>query len=364
MLLPSPAASYTLAVRNLVEIGDRMTLNKIKWIIFLQVFSILVFIYSCEVDRSNIIAVEQPQYSYNYINDYEFASNRYFFLDAYYVDRYERGFSEDLQIWLYESGTLIKELNIYKSASYSNNMARKGVATIPSRIEEFYNIPNLDGISTFSGEIELAEFVPLKEGLDYGYNDEFGYFYLSHKIRDTEILAVAYRTDNDTVGTLLSMMSDEAGQFYVLRLIKSQSMRDTHAHVWPLMMRNVYFLGDTNFVHDGFNINIRKKDNHETYQDIEPKKRFTHLLGLDLIDTNGNLRDGGDGQVDNNYNLIDLREGILFFPGLNPFDPLPDSRFQIADRNRVRIYDIYHRSLNYPGVDSSKFEIVVQYINK
>jgi hypothetical protein len=325
-------------------------------------FSFLLFIYACEVDRSTIVSVDQTQYSYNYISDYEFEFNRYFFVDSYYFERFEKGFSEDLQYWSYEPGTLIKELNVYKSGSYSNIEVRRGIATIPSKLEEIYNHPDLNTISQISGEIEKGEFIPLVEERDYWYNHFLGYFYLNHRVKDTETIAIAYRTENDTVGTLLSMMSDEADQVYVLRLIKSQSMRVSHIHIWPLMMRNVYSLGDTSFARDGFNINIRKKDNHATIQNVEPKKRFTHLLGLDFVDLNGNVTDNGDGQVDENYNLLDLNRGILIFPGLNPFNPLPESRFQLAEINRVGIYDITPWSHNSPGADSSKFEIVVQYI--
>ena len=126
------------------------------------------------------------------------------------------------------------------------------------------------------------------------------------------------------------------------------------------MMRNVYFLGDTNYVRNGFNIEIRKKENKSTVQDFGLKKRFTHLLGIDLLDDNGTLVDNGDGQVDNNPYLYDLRNGILIFPGLHPFNPLPNSRFQIADTNRVNQYNTTDR---YKMIESSKFEIIVQYIN-
>jgi hypothetical protein len=86
------------------------------------------------------------------------------------------------------------------------------------------------------------------------------------------------------------------------------------------------------------------------------------LLGLDIVDSNGNITDNGDGQVDDNDNLLDLNKGVLIFPGLNPFNPLPESRFQLATINRVGIYDTTHWSQSSSGIDSSKFEIVVQYI--
>ena len=81
------------------------------------------------------------------VHDYDFIKNRYFFIDQYYRGRFEAGFSDDLSIWSYEDGTLIRELNVYKSGSYSNNEARKGVATIPDSIAHYESLPNLDGIT-------------------------------------------------------------------------------------------------------------------------------------------------------------------------------------------------------------------------
>lgn len=330
--------------------------------IYFILFCFFIFTPSCEFDRSTIGSLDEPELNYNFINDYEFETNRYFFIDTYYMNRYEKGFSEDLQTWSYEPGTLIRELNVYKSAGYTDRITRMGVASIPSKLEEFYNLTSLDDIPIKSGETEVGEFVSLVQGRDYVYNYALGYFNLSFKVKDSDILAIAYRTDHDTVGTLQTMISeDDTSQYYVLRLIKSQTMSENYTQIWPLMMRNVYFLGDTSFVRKGFNIHIRRKDNNSEIQEVGVKRSFAHLLGLDLTDENGALLDNGDGQADNNYYLCNLHTGTLIFPGIQPFNPLPDSRFQIADTNRVYQYNTTDRQ---KMMASSKFEIVVQYIKQ
>lgn len=327
---------------------------------FLIPFSFFL-VFSCEVDRSSIGAEYPAEKNYYHINDYDYIKNRYFFIDQYYRDRYEKGYSDDLMLWTYEKGTLIRELNVYHTGYLPNTPARKGVATIPSRIKEYENLPNIDGVESYPGEVEKGLFAPLNEGTDYQYNYAQGYFWLKWPVKPTEILAVSYRTDNDTIGTLQSMISnDDSTQFYVLRLIKSTG-RGYNPNVWPLMMRNVYFLGDSNYVREGFNINILKKENESTVQEVEPKKSFAHLLGLDLTDENGAVIDNGDGQVDNNYYLCNRHTGILMFPGIQPFDPLDDSRFQIADTNRVNQYNTPD---SQEMIASSKFKIIVQYIKK
>jgi hypothetical protein len=293
------------------------------------------------------------------VHDYDFIKNRYFFIDQYYRDRYEEGFSEDLTLWTYEPGTLIKEFNVYKSGSYSNNEARKGVATIPDSIAYYENLPNLDGIETKSGKVEVAEFIPLEEGKDYEYDYARGFFWLKQQVKDTEVLAIAYKTETDSVGTLFSqVVGQDSSKTYVLRLIKPQSLRPEHTEVWPLMMRNVYFLGGTSIEKEGFELQIEfnKNGERETIQQEEPRESFLYLTGLDRVDQNGGTIEGGDKNVDDNGYLINRADGVMMFPSLQPFDPLPESDFQIADTNRVRIYNTTDRSAQ---IERTKFEMVV-----
>lgn len=293
------------------------------------------------------------------IHDYDFIKNRYFFVDTYYEDRFEKGFPEDMSIWSYEEGTLIRELNVYKSGSYSLNDTRDGVAAIPSRMPEFEDLEDLDGVSSESGEVEKATFIPLEEGKDYGYDFARGFFWLKQQIKDTEVLAVAYQTDQEKVGTLFSdVVGADSTKPYVLRLIKPKSLRPDHSELWPLTMRNVYFLGGSDIEAEGFEVRIEfnKNDDHETIQQEEPRLPFLNLMGLDVRDENGAVVEGGDRQVDNNEYLINRADGIMMFPGVRPFDPKSDSRFQIADTNRVRIYNLTDRSIQ---IDRTKFEMII-----
>jgi len=228
-------------------------------------FSLVLFPLSCQIDRSPVEFTEKPAYLYNTINDYEYLSFRYFFVDTYYHDRFEAGFSEDLNEWYYEPGTLIRELNVFRRARYPENEARKGVAVLPSRLAEMRELESLDGVESLSGEIEVAHFVPLKEGQDFNYDYARGFLWLKYALRTTDVLAVAYRTDKDTIGIPISILVEEdSKQFLVLRLIKPKDLNSGHEQLWPLMMKNVTFLGDTSFAVNGFNISIRKKDRHES----------------------------------------------------------------------------------------------------
>jgi len=302
------------------------------------------------------------------LHDYDFIKNRYFFIDAYYKDYFEGGFSEDLQQWSYErESRLIRQFNVYKTASYADQNAREGIAVLNP--QDYAGLENLEGIDIIPGKVEKATFAPLEEGKDYEYDYARGFLWLRQEVRDNEVLAIAYETDERKVGTLFSdVVGADSTKPYILRLIKPQSMQPAYEEVWPLMMRNVYFLGGTNIEEEGFDLSVEFNlgGEHETIQQVQPRKSYLYLMGLDRVDENGAQLEEGDKKVDDNPFLINRAEGILIFPGLQPFDPVAGSRFEndpndsekegLADTNRVRIYNINDQT---ERVQRTKFEIVV-----
>lgn len=316
---------------------------------------ILLISNSCEMDRATI-GSEQVQYEYSYINDYDYINNKYFFIDSHYVNYYEKGFSEDLLAWFYEEGTQIRELSVYKSASYADNRSIWGVATIPRRMDEFTDLNSIEHVERVDGEVEKEPFIALEEGKDFVYEFAYGFFILSKAVYENEVIAVAYKTDQKEVGTLFSTYSDSV-DYLVLRLIKPRDLKLEHQELWPLMMKNVYSFSDSNTAINFFNIAIREKANQKTVQEENPQYSYLNLTGLDVLNANKSLVEGGDGMIDNHYPFINRIKGILTFPGLQPFHPLPESRFQLAESKTAQIYHITDKN-NLE--EYSKFEIVVQ----
>jgi hypothetical protein len=133
------------------------------------------------------------------------------------------------------------------------------------------------------------------------------------------------------------------------------------------MMRTSILCGSS-IEEQGFDLSIEYNlgGEHETRQLVEPSKTFLNLMGLDRVDENKGVVEGGDKKVDTNPFLIDLDLGVLIFPCIQPFNPLPGSRFAndpsesghegLADTNRVRIYETNTQN---DRVNLTKFEIVV-----
>jgi len=263
--------------------------------------------------------------------------------------------TDDLSNWVYNSSRLIQEIEVFQSITYSNPNAKRGLAVLDPH--EYIDLiqSTYDTILPVSGKVEKQNFIRLQENVDYNYDFARGFINVFSAIPDYGVLAVSYKTDLDTIGTFYSEFTDTT-KVPVFRLIKSRRMGSWHSEVWPLMMKNVYFLGDSMSNHECFNISIEYNLNgeHETIQPVDPKKSYMYLMGLDWRDENGVLIDGGDGTVDRNILLINMFDGTLLFPGLHPFNPLPQSRFQIAETadlyNTTNIMDL---NCNY------RYDIVV-----
>jgi len=308
------------------------------------VLLIFVTVYGCILDKTPIDADNQKEECWThktYVRDYDFLKNRYFFVDTYYKDYYEQGYTDNLCNFVFLEDKQIQDINVFISTYISNADRIDGVAALnPSKYIGLHR-SSYDTIAIRPGKIEKDHFVRLIKDRDYYFDSVRGFIGIKMQLNDNQRLAVSYKTNETQVGTMLEEFTNDPTQLLSLRLIKSKKMLPEYQDVWPLSMRNVYFLGDTVIQHECFNVSIEYNLNgeHQTIQQIEPKKSYIYLLGLDRTDKNCAITENGDGVIDNNSLLVNRRDGILIFPGLQPFDPVSSSRFQIADTTRAQLYD-------------------------
>ena len=312
-------------------------MNKQKVIFWLLAGLMILGLMQCVIDKTPLEIKEEPCWnSQTIIRDYEYIKNCYFFVDTFYVNYFEKGWHADLSHWSYNPSRVINEIEVYLSATYANPDAIEGLAVLnPSEYVDLE--PSIyDAILPIPGEIEKSDFIKLQENVDYKYANARGFLWTNTSIEDNQVLAVSYKTNLDTIGTFSSEFTDTT-KVPVFRLIKSRRMRPWYAGVWPLMMKNVYSLGQTNIQRECFNIRIEYDlyGEHLSMQQVNPRKSYLNLMGLDIKDQNGVLIDGGDGYVDENPLIINRFEGILIFPGLYPFNPISTSRFQIAETAEI-----------------------------
>lgn len=293
------------------------------------------------------------------VRDYEFMKNRYFFVDQYYLDYYESGWTDDLSNWLFVESKLIRDIDVYISTTYSNVDKVQGLAVLNPNDPQWANLSpaDLNNIQTDPGKVERKDFKRLVENQDYTYDYARGFFWLNQSVRDNEVLAVAYRTDEGQVGTLFENLSDSSAA-PIFRLIKPQSMKPSDVDTWPLMMRNVYSLGGSNIEKEGFDLRVEYNLNgdHETIQQVEPRETFLYLMGLDRKDQNGSQVEGGDKVIDDNSLIINRGDGILIFPSVRPFQPADGSAFEIDTSYHV---DIYNTNNQTDLTQATKFDMIV-----
>jgi hypothetical protein len=295
------------------------------------------------------------------IKDIDFIKNRYFFVDSIYRDQFPKGFSEDLQTFTYIQGKDILQLDVFLSTSYGDQEARYCLAAIDP---EKYAGQSPENVTEIAGTVEKQYFKRLEPGKDYNFDPYRGFFWLNQAVNSSSVLAIAYLTsDNTKRGTLYEEWGDTTStNNIVLKLIKPKSMKFSpeYKRAWPLMMRNVYSLGGTKIEKAGFDVRLEnnKTGTHQIRQDVDPKKLFLNLLGLDVVNKNNDLEP--DDIIDINQYTVDLANGILIFPSLRPFNPEPNApRFKdLAEKNRVDMYEINDTDAS-AFTNASKFEMIV-----
>ncbi len=332
---------------------------------------ILVFIivlFSCKRDPASISDLPTPNKKY-VINDYQYVPFKYFFVDSFYRNHYEKGFSENLESFYYPDEKDIQYLEVFISTGYYEVNAIRGIASItPSKYDSIYNT-SYSQVTEIKGKVEKGYFLPLIKGKDYffdNFSHDAGFFYLKEPVDNSRSIAIAYQNKERKVGTFLSDYTENPqDRILNLKLIKCKNMTPQNEELWNLMLKNIYEINDTSLTYPNLNILIEynKNGNSVLIQPNEPYKRFTFLLGLDIKDNKtGSLVDNGDGKYDSNILTFWISKGTLIFPSLQPFDPLPESRFQLNLSNRSHIYNILP-SDSLKLKSNSKFRIIIEKYN-
>ncbi len=299
------------------------------------------------------------------IKDYQYLKNRYFFLGESYRRNFEVGYNPQNQQFSYDPVTEITQIDVWLSTSPGDQSTQpiRGIAVLDpvefqnenpgAELGQLYN-----DLESIDGQLEKVYFKQLTEGQDYTYDRIRGFVQLNQEVQDNQVLAVSYSVFGGT--TIGTFAGQDTSEVILAKLIKpkNQTPTDVFAETWPLMMKNVYSLGGSNIEQEGFEMDIQNNRTGAAIK-LQGNNTFLNLLGLDVLDENGNYIPEGDDRVDLNPNFINRAQGILIFPSHEPFDPGPDSKFQGLDpENRVNLYDI-SLSNNTAFIDSSRYEILV-----
>jgi len=278
------------------------------------------------------------------IQDYDYRRYTYFFIDSLYRDQFRR-YSRQKWVHSFNPNRVISDIFVYKSAPGYDTRPE----SIPGRA-----FP--EDTVKYNEEIYPGNFVRLEPNVDYYIQKDLGYIVMTNPLGEDEVLGVAFRTPQGTVGDVNYIADPDPKKrtSINLRLIKSRTPVPTLS-TWNLEWKNVYYLGGRNIPREGFELKIFFKppsgDPQEALTVAGKPSSYLEVFGLDVRNVAGAA--APDNIVDFDDVILNLGRGELIFPDLKPFDPdtvYIDGAVQTAHllpdltKRTTRMYDTKIRS--------------------
>ncbi|MBN2001046.1 cell surface protein SprA [candidate division KSB1 bacterium] len=258
------------------------------------------------------------------IEDYQYKKGSYYFLDKYYRTQYMEK-TEDGD-FIVDPSHIVREVELYKSAPnyqtrYSESI--RGWAWVPEETSQ--QVITQSDTSRIDQNTYRGYFLRL-EKTEYYVDKALGFIRMNVPLMDGEVLAVAYRDSSGLVRGDIHF-DPETSNVIQLRLLKTQNPRPSDK-TWNLEWKHVYSLGSRSIPQQGFELRIFYKppsgDPQETYkaEGADKARTWLDLYGLDRVNESGERIP--DNLIDIQPNIISLAQGELYFPDLQPFDPISD----------------------------------------
>ncbi len=300
-----------------------------------------------------------------------YEDDRHFFLDFYTRQEFERSLSNPQQLFQILQ---LADLNVWilRENIQTEEGARRAVALVDLGVRiapgNRFAAPSNDG-DVFSDELlnayrdptipvsasdlglnnqadfETGFFSKLEEGIDYTINRVTGSISMRRALGSREVLAVSFSYLSPTnelvqVGDLNRGGSDRI----YLKMIRPKNI-STDNDVYDLTMRNIYSLGVSGIQsRENLEISIQFTEGNVS-KDRLPGRTSTLLqdLGLDRVDEQGARNP--DNIVDFGTGTLDLAEGKIMFPYLEPFGSRIITLLQEVGASSDEINRLAYRSL-------------------
>ena len=253
------------------------------------------------------------------IRDVDWIKNRYFFIHPWFrngVDTFAVStvFSipsfYPLKNGLHLIGdVVVKNFELYKSININDPSAMTGMAYV-----------NPEDTLQFVDESEEGSFVRLEQGTNYYVSPDLGFIRIRDQVSQ-DILGCTFTLEHRQTGEVIMEIGtgpDSSGSNLSLMMLKPRNSHPNHS-TWPLMFKNVYYLGTSQINPDGFEVKIYNKNSTPvTDRDKKSSLPYITLFGLDSLDENGSRN--YDEIIDKDMaNIMNMIDGELMFPTLHPF---------------------------------------------
>ncbi len=302
------------------------------------------------------------------IKDYDYIKNKYFFIYPWFRDGVDT--------------TIVSNGSLYQVHIPSFYPLKDGfhlIGNVIIRQFELYQLDQSTNAETNPGTAyadldhhdesydQTGTFKRLEQGQDYVISEDLGYIRLRQKVND-EVLGCTFvladRATGDTVLVVGKGISPE-NDHLELKMIKPRSLTPSHP-VWPLMFKNVYYLGASGISREGFDLRI-VNERLPVPSHLDPLGvPYITYFGLDSVNENGERLP--DQKVDlSNPNVINLQDGELILPAFYPFvssDSIPDGNDNPALKGVLGAGKMYSTTQRTDISNDSRFTIEVDYANR
>ena len=259
------------------------------------------------------------QSSTQQIRDVDWMKNRYFFIHPWFRDGIDT-FSVTTAISIPSfyplrnglhliGDVVVKNFELYKSININDPSAMTGMAYVDPT-----------DTTQFTDENEEGSFIRLEQGTNYYVSPDLGFVRVREQVSQDILGCTFTLADRQTGEPLLEIGSgpDSLGTNLALMMLKPRNSYPNHS-TWPLMFKNVYYMGTSQINPEGFEVKILNK-NATPVSERDKGSSFPYitLFGLDSLDENGtrNYDEIIDKEMANIMNMVD---GELMFPALHPF---------------------------------------------
>ena len=346
----------------------------------------------------------------------EYEENRHYFIAQYFYDNYNRAMSTlpvvnsnvkilRIEVWRTNVGAAVTQnrniLALTDLGEHNPSNARISATGAvmptnnsndllqlinPSAVRSINSVTGyMQGLGMNSGvDYEKIESARLLSANEYTFNRQLGFISLNQPLSNDQVLAVAfqYQVIGDTtvyqVGELTTDGVNDPNTL-IVKLLKGTTV-NTHAPIWRLMMKNVYYLKSSQLSKDNFRLNVLYESTNGSvgigYFTDGPQqgKPLIEVFGLDRMDATQSYyyADGVFDWFDSaafKGGIIQSTTGRVFFPYVEPFgrdlrEILADDSYadrycfdslytmtqtlarQYADRNRFYLEGYYTTSVS------------------
>ena len=295
------------------------------------------------------------------INFLQYSENNYF-IDQVYADTsaafnmYNQYYGSITPIVLPKY--FVKNIEVYKSVTQISDVDLSIIAnayiSLPPRSSDSMYADELRNLNTIiPGQNDASRFILLDEGNDYIFHRETGWISFINPIMDQEIIAVAYKIENEPgytddlyYGEFISELVNNSKTSGVLKLVKPRYVRPVYELAWNLKMKNIYQIYSQFGQISNLDLDIYLKKSDGTESNTINDVRLLELFGLDRFSEN--LMPIPDGKYDYFPGInFEPRTSEIIFPVIQPFGK--NIPFVLDEFKYQAIYDTMKAFLSMPG---------------